>query len=135
MRAFGVWRRKKRYGRYVTCGRYLFFYAVKEPAAQQVAEALRKWGLRKVEVRAKRTLWILKGWVITGVEEGTWALEKLQDRTRRYSRLADILRVTYDGCGAMMPDNDAPEPGAAPNGGPATPFDNSGVTAGPPSVS
>ena len=84
----------------------VFFYATREDAAQRIAEGLRCWGLSKVEVKARRTLWIFKGWLITGVEEGTWSLEKLHDRTRRYLRLAEIWRATYDGCGAMMPDNE-----------------------------
>jgi len=107
-----------------------FFYCVKQEAAQEVADALRKWGLSKVKVQAKRTLFILKGWLVTGVEEETWSLEKLKDRTRRYCRLADALRVTYDGCGAMMPDDPGAEPSAPPNGGPATQLGNSGITEG-----
>jgi len=35
----------------------------------------------------------------------------------------------------MKPDKKLSEPGAAPNGGPATPAGKSGVTEGPPSVS
>ena len=60
-----------------------------------------------MEIQAKRTLLIFKGWLITGVEEGTWSLEKLKDRSSRYVRLAEIWSATYDGCGAMMPDNEA----------------------------
>ena len=40
-----------------------------------------------------------------------------------------------DGEGWYDPRNEMAEPGAAPNGGPATPLGNSGVTEGPPSVS
>ena len=82
----------------------VFFYATNEDAAQAIAEDLRKWGLSDVQVQTERTFWIFKGWVISGVEKGTWSLEKLQDRSRRYERLAEILSATYDGCGAMMPD-------------------------------
>ena len=83
-----------------------FFYATSKSAAQDLAEALRKAG-RKVEVRTTRTLVFFRGWEITAVEEGMWSLAKLQDRSRTYCRVAELLRVTYDGCGAMMPDNDA----------------------------
>jgi hypothetical protein len=86
-----------------------FFYCVKEHAAQELAEALREYGLSKVKVAVRRTLLVFKGWLVTGVEEGTWSLEKLQDRTRRYCGLADALSATYDGCGAFMPDDPAAE--------------------------
>ena len=84
----------------------VFFYATNETAAEQIAAGLRRWGLSKVEIKTTRTLLILKGWEITGVEEGTWSLEKLQDRSKRYVRLAEIWSATYDGCGAEMPDNE-----------------------------
>lgn len=80
----------------------VFFYAVREDAANQIAGALRQWGLTKVEVKTTRTLWILKGWSITGVEDATWSLEKLQNRSRRYVRLAEIWDACYDGCGALI---------------------------------
>lgn len=81
----------------------VFFDATNETAAEHIADALRRWGLTKVEIKAKRTLLFFKSWSITGVEEGTWSLEKMKDRTRRYVRLAEIWRAVYDGCGAMMP--------------------------------
>jgi hypothetical protein len=79
-----------------------YFYAVKKDAAEQIADFLRKCGLTKVEVKSTRTLLILRGWEISGVEEGTWSLEKLQDRSRRYVRLAEIWSATFDGCGALI---------------------------------
>ncbi len=85
----------------------VFFYATNKEAAEQIAYALRCWGLTNVKIQTRRTLLIFKGWLITGVEEGTWSLEKLKDRSSRYVRLAEILSATYDGCGAMMPHNDA----------------------------
>ena len=84
------------------------FYATSAKAAELIADALRRWGLTNVEVTTTRTLWIFRGWEITGVEDGTWSLQKLQDRTTRYERLAEICHSTYGGYGAMMPDtNDA----------------------------
>jgi hypothetical protein len=85
----------------------VFFYATKKNASEQIADSLRKWGLTKVEVKSTRTLLIFKGWEVSGVETGTWSLEKLQDRSRRYARLGEIWDVSYDGCGAEMPDNKA----------------------------
>ncbi|MFO1487440.1 MAG: hypothetical protein U1F65_03085 [Verrucomicrobiota bacterium] len=84
----------------------VFFYATNKTAAQEVADYLPRWGLTKVQISSARTFLVFKGWTITGVEETTWSLAKLQDRTRRYVRLAEILRVRYEGCGAMMPDNE-----------------------------
>jgi hypothetical protein len=82
----------------------VFFYAVKKDRAEAVAEMLRSWNLSKVEVKSRRTLLVFKGWLITGVEEGTWSLDKLHERARRYVRLAELTKTSYDGCGAMMPD-------------------------------
>src|SRR3974377_1225939 len=65
------------------------FYAKRKESADQIAEGLRRWGLNKVEVRSTRTIWIFKGWQITGVDEDRWSLQKLQDRSRRYVRLAE----------------------------------------------
>lgn len=62
------------------------FYASRKEAAEDIAEALRRWGLTKVEMKTTRTLLIFKEWEICGVEDGTWSLEKLQERSRRYKR-------------------------------------------------
>src|SRR5882724_7695193 len=83
----------------------VFFYATNKTAAEGIADCLRKWELSKVEIKACRTLLIFKGWNISGVEGGTWSLDKLQDRSRRYVRLAEIFDSAYEGCGAEMPDN------------------------------
>src|SRR5437899_222197 len=80
----------------------IFFYATQKDSAHHIAAALRQWGLTNVEVKTTRTLWIFKGWEITGVEDGTWSLEKLHDRSRRYLRLAEIWSATYDGCGTLI---------------------------------
>jgi hypothetical protein len=88
----------------------VFFYATNKTAAEHIADGLRRWGLTKVEIQARRTLLIFKGWLITGVEEGMWSLEKLKDRSSRYVRLAEIWSATYDGCGAMMPYNETAQP-------------------------
>ena len=82
----------------------VFFYAGARRAAEQVADALRGWGLRDVKIENTRILWLLKGWNITGVEEGTWSIEKLQERSRRYVDLAQKLSVRYEGCSALSLD-------------------------------
>ena len=84
-----------------------FFYASDETAAQALADALGQAGMSKVAVCRSRTLWVFKGWTISAIEEGTWSLEKLQDHSRAFCDLAAKHRARYDGCGAMMPDNDA----------------------------
>lgn len=78
------------------------FYATSKEFADMIADSLRQWGLIKVEIKCTRTLWLFRGWEVLGVEVGTWSLEKLQDRTRRYVRLAEICKATYDGCGALI---------------------------------
>jgi hypothetical protein len=84
----------------------VFFYATNKYSAEQIADGLRKWGLSKVKIRSTRTLLVLRGWDISGVELGTWSLEKLQDRSRRYVRLAEIWSAAYEGCGAEMPEHE-----------------------------
>jgi hypothetical protein len=100
-----LWRRWREEGvtETTTLAVDVFFYATNKDAAEQIAESLRKWGLNNVEIRSSRTLLVLRGWDISGVEVGTWSLEKLQDRSRRYIRLAEIWSVAYEGCGAEMP--------------------------------
>jgi hypothetical protein len=78
------------------------FYGTSKESADMVAASLRQQGLIKVEVKSSRTLWLFRGWEVLGVEVGTWSLEKLQDRTRRYVRLAELCTATYDGCGALI---------------------------------
>jgi hypothetical protein len=82
----------------------VFFYATAEDAARQIADCMGKWSLKKVKITTKRLLLVFKGWEITGVDEGTWSLEKLQERSKRYVRLAEIFDARYEGCGALMPD-------------------------------
>ena len=83
------------------------FYSTDETAAQELGESLRRAGMRQVEVRKTRTLLLLKGWTVSAVEEGTWSLEKLQDRSKTCCDLAAKHRARYEGCGAIMPDNAA----------------------------
>jgi hypothetical protein len=80
----------------------VYFDASSREAAEQIADGLRRWGLTKVKIETIRTMVILKSWQITGVEDGTWSLDKLKDRTRRYVRLAEIFDASYDGCGALI---------------------------------
>jgi hypothetical protein len=76
----------------------VFFYADREDTAQHIAETLRGWGLRDVKIESTRLVIFFKGWNITGIEEGTWSLEKLQDRSRRYVSLAEKWSARYEGC-------------------------------------
>ncbi len=79
------------------------FYATSDAAANALARALRESGLDKVEVCITRTLRVFKGWTVEGTEHGTWSLEKLQQRTGAFCRLAASHRCRMEGCGAMMP--------------------------------
>jgi hypothetical protein len=80
----------------------VFFYATKKEAAEQIADSLLRWRLTKVEIKTTRTFFVFKGWEVTGVEESTWSLDKLQERSKRYVRLAEICGASYDGCGALI---------------------------------
>ena len=53
----------------------------------------------------------------------------------RYEYEVSAERARVVSIGLERANSRAAEPGAAPNGGPATPVGNSGVTEGPPSVS
>jgi Regulator of ribonuclease activity B len=111
------------------------FYATKREAAEALAGALREAGFQDVKVRVTRTLWVFKGWSVSTVEQGTWSLARLQDRTRVFCELAEAHRCRLEGCGAMMPGERGAEPGAPPNGGPAEPSGSPGASSRPPSVS
>src|SRR5687767_3877479 len=64
-------------------------------------------GLEKAELTAKkkvsRTLFFIKGWSVTVPISQPWTLEVLNEQTRRFCRLADMLPIVFEGCGAYMP--------------------------------
>ena len=78
------------------------FYTAQETSADALIR-----GLEKVRLTARkelsRTLLIIKGWHVTVPISRSWTLEALNDQTRQFCRLADMLRLTFDGCGAYMP--------------------------------
>jgi hypothetical protein len=78
------------------------FYTSKEDSAAALINGLQKAGFA-AKKSVRRTLFILKDWYITVPISQSWTLEALNDRTRQFCRLADILRLTFDGCGAYMP--------------------------------
>ena len=106
------------------------FYATSEAAANALARALRDSGVDKVEAHTTRTLWIFKGWTVEATEHGTWSLEKLQQQTRVFCRLAASHRCRLEGCGAMMPGRNGAEPGAPTNGGPTESIADSAASGG-----
>jgi hypothetical protein len=78
------------------------FYTSKENSADALLTGLEKAGL-SAKKEVSRTLFIIKGWLITVPITQPWTLEALNDQTRRFCRLADMLHLTFDGCGAYMP--------------------------------
>ena len=78
------------------------FYTSKKNSADALIA-----GLEKAELTAKkkvsRTLFFIKGWSVTVPISQPWTLEVLNEQTRRFCRLADMLRLEFDGCGAYMP--------------------------------
>ncbi|MBK9925779.1 MAG: ribonuclease E inhibitor RraB [Anaerolineales bacterium] len=78
------------------------FYTSKEQAADELIAGLEKAGL-SAKKSINRTLFILKGWTITVPISQSWTLEILNEQTRRFCKLADMLHLTFDGCGAYMP--------------------------------
>jgi len=78
------------------------FYTSKEDSAAALINGLQKAGFT-AKKSVRRTLLILKDWYITVPISQSWTLEALNDRTRQFCRLADMLRLTFDGCGAYMP--------------------------------
>ncbi|MBI5773727.1 MAG: ribonuclease E inhibitor RraB [Verrucomicrobia bacterium] len=83
-----------------------FFHTTDETAAQKLADTLRQAGMSQIQICRTRTLWMFKKWEVSAVKKGTWSLEKLQDQTRAFCDLAAKLGIRYDGCGAMIPDNE-----------------------------
>lgn len=78
------------------------FYTTKENSADGLITGLKKAGLTaKKEV--SRTLFFIKGWSVTVSISQPWTLEVLNEQTRRFCRLADMLQVVFEGCGAYMP--------------------------------
>jgi len=78
------------------------FYTSKENSADKLITGLEKAGFA-AKKSVRRTLLILKDWYITVIISQSWTLEALNDRTRQFCRLADMLRLTFEGCGAYMP--------------------------------
>jgi hypothetical protein len=78
------------------------FYTSKEKEADALITGLEKAGL-SAKKEVNRTLFILKGWSITVPISQPWSLEALNDQTRRFCKLADMLHLAFEGCGAYMP--------------------------------
>ena len=89
------------------------FYAAKENSANALIAGLEKTGL-SAKKKVRRTLFVIKGWAITVPMSRPWTLELLNDQTRQFCRLADMLRLDFDGCGAYMPwqGKQPPPPGS-----------------------
>jgi len=77
------------------------FYTSKEKEADALIAGLEKAGL-SARKEVSRTLFVLKGWSITVPISQPWTLDVLNDQTRRFCRLADMLHLVFDGCGAYM---------------------------------
>lgn len=88
------------------------FYSAKESPADALITGLEKAGLA-ARKEARRTLFIIKGWHVTTSISQSWTLETLNDQIRLFCRLADMLRLDFDGCGAYMPwqGQEPPKPG------------------------
>ena len=78
------------------------FFTTKENSADALITGLEKSGFT-ARKNVRRTLLILKDWYITVPIFQTWTLDALNDQTRRFCKLADMLHVVFDGCGAYMP--------------------------------
>jgi Regulator of ribonuclease activity B len=78
------------------------FYTTKEGSADALIRGLAKVGFT-AKKSVRRTLFVVKDWYITVTISRPWTLEALNDQTRQFCRLADMLRLTFDGCGAYMP--------------------------------
>jgi hypothetical protein len=85
------------------------FYTVKETSADALIAGLEKAGFT-AKKSVRRTLLILKDWYITVPISQAWTLEALNDRTRQFCRLADMLNLTFEGCGAYMSWQDKKPP-------------------------
>lgn len=78
------------------------FFTAKGSSADALIAGLEKSGLT-AKKSTRRTLLVLKDWYITVPISQAWTLEALNDQTRQFCRLADMLRLGFEGCGAYMP--------------------------------
>src|SRR4030095_3864838 len=78
------------------------FYTTKENSADALITGLEKSGFT-AKKSVRRTLLFLKDWYITVPISQSWTLEALNDQTRRFCKLADMLHLDFEGCGAYMP--------------------------------
>lgn len=89
------------------------FYTSKENSADAFIAGLEKAGL-SAKKEVSRTLLIIKGWLITVPISQQWTLDSLNDQTRQFCKLADMLHLVFEGCGAYMPwqGQQPPKPGS-----------------------
>lgn len=78
------------------------FYTSMEKQADLLIAGLQKIGL-STRKEINRMLFILKGWYVTVPISQSWTLDTLNEQTRRFCRLADMMHLSYEGCGAYMP--------------------------------
>jgi hypothetical protein len=78
------------------------FNTAKEASADALITGLEKAGFTPKK-SARRALFVRRNWHVTVPISQPWTLEALNDQTRRFCRLADMLRLDFDGCGAYMP--------------------------------
>ena len=85
------------------------FYTAKEDSADALITGLEKTGL-SARKEVSRTFFV-KDWSITVPISQPWKLETLNDQTRQFCKLADMLHLVFDGCGAYMPSQEQPPHG------------------------
>jgi hypothetical protein len=78
------------------------FFSTKESSVDALIAGLEKAGFT-AKKSVRRTLLILKDWYITVPISQSWTLETLNNQTRQFCRLADMLHLGFEGCGAYMP--------------------------------
>jgi len=81
------------------------FFAAKEDTADKLIDGFEKSGFA-AEKKGRRSLLFFKDWHVKVLISQRWTLEALNDRTRQFCRLADMLHVVFDGCGAYMPSQE-----------------------------
>lgn len=78
------------------------FVGTRKKDVESLADDLREQGL-EVDVRPFRRLLVFRAWDITASERGTWNLEKIQERSRKYFAMGRKYGIEMDGLGALMP--------------------------------
>jgi len=78
------------------------FFTSRADSADAFLAGLQDAGL-SARKEVSRSFLTVKGWYIIVPISQPWTLDRLNEQTSQFCRMADLLRVVFDGCGAYLP--------------------------------